>query len=60
MKNVITTENSECIQVHCPNDLKGRPISGGPESPASPAQRLSNLIEILLKPVIPTLKTYKR
>ena len=57
MKNVINTENSECIQVHCPNDLKGRPISGGPESPA---QRLSNLIEILLKPVIPTLKTYKR
>ena len=37
------------------DDLKGRPISGGPESLL---QRLSNLIEISLKPLVPTLKTY--
>ena len=55
IKNVINTEDSEYIQVHCPDDLKGRPISGGPESPT---QRLSNVIEILLKPLVPTLKTY--
>ena len=54
-KNVINTKDSEYIQVHCPGDLKGRPISGGPESPT---QRLSNLIEFLLKPVIAALKTY--
>ena len=54
IKNVINTEDSEYIQVHCPDDQKGRPISGGPESPT---QRLSNWIEILLKPLVPTLKT---
>ena len=37
------------------DDLKGRPTSGGPESLS---QRLSNLIEISLKPLVPTLKTY--
>ena len=57
IKNVINTEDSECIQVHCPDDLKGRPISGGRESLT---HRLSNLIEILLKLLVPTLKTYKR
>ena len=53
-KNVINTENSECIPVHCPDDLKGRPISDGPESPT---QQLNNLTEILLKPLVPSLKT---
>ena len=38
-----------------PDDLKGRSTSGVPESPT---QRLSNLIEILLKPLVPTLNTY--
>ena len=56
IKNLINTENSEYIQVHRLSDLKGRPTSGGPESPI---QRLSNLIEVLLKPLVPTLKTYK-
>ena len=55
IKNLINTENSEYIQVHRLSDLKGRPIFGGPESPI---QRLSNLIEVLLKPLVPTLKTY--
>ena len=41
IKNVINIENSEYIQVHCLYNVKGRPISGGPESPT---QRLSNLI----------------
>ena len=55
IKNVINTRDSEYIQVYYPDDLKGTSISGGPESTT---QRLSNLIEILLKPLGPTLKTY--
>ena len=54
-ENAINTEGSEHIQVHCPDNLKGRPISGGPEIPT---RQLSNLNEILLKPLISTLKTY--
>ena len=54
-KNVLNTEDYEYIQVHCPDDLKGRPISAGPKSPA---QRLSNLIEILLELLVPNLNTY--
>ena len=46
--------NSEYVEIINLADLKGRPISGGPESPT---QRLSNLVEILLKPLVPTLKT---
>ena len=46
-ENVLKAENSEYIQVHCPNDLKRTAITGGPESPT---QRLSEIIEILLKP----------
>ena len=51
----MNTEHSEYIQVNCPDDLKGRPISGSLESPT---QWWSNLTEILLKPLVPTLKTY--
>ena len=54
-KNVRNTEDSEYIQVHCPDNLKRRPISGGPESPT---KGLGNLIEFLLKPVIAALKIY--
>ena len=51
IKNIINTEGSEYIQVHCTDDLKGRPISSGLEIPT---QLLSKLIEILLKPLVPT------
>ena len=37
-------ENSEYIQVHCPNDLKRRPISGGPESPTQQSSNLNLLM----------------
>ena len=56
-KNVINTEDFEYIQVHCSDDLKGRPISGGPEKQT---QKVSNLIEILLKTLVTTLKTYMK
>ena len=55
IKNAVKLQNSEYVEIINPADLKGRPISGGPESPT---QRLSNLVEILLKPLVPTLKTY--
>ena len=54
MKHLINTENFEYIPSHYPKDSKGRPISDGPESPT---QRLSNLTKILLKPLVPILKT---
>ena len=38
-----------------PNDLKGRPIVAGPNSPT---QALSSLIEKILKPIVPRLTTY--
>ena len=52
-KNVINTKNYEYIQVHCPNDLERRSLLSGPENLT---QRLSNLIEMLLKPLVHTLK----
>ena len=55
IKNAVKLQNSGYVEIINPADLKGRPISGGPESPT---QRLSNLVEILLKPLVPTLKTY--
>ena len=60
MKNVINTENSEYIQVHCPDDFKGRPVSGGPDTVSGgPTQRLRNLIETLLKPLVLVLTLNK-
>ena len=38
-----------------PDNLKGRPIVAGP---ASPTQRLSEFLDTLLKPIVPTLSTY--
>ena len=49
IKNVIKTEDSKYIKVHCPDDFKRRPTSDGPESPT---QQLSTLIKILLKPLV--------
>ena len=38
-----------------PEDLKGRPIVGGPNSPT---QGISGLLEKILTPIVPCLKTY--
>ena len=46
-ENVLKAENYEYIQVHCPNGLKRRAVTGGPERPT---QRLSEIIKILVKP----------
>ena len=55
IQDAISNSNSEYLEVFQPDDLSGRPIVAGPESPT---QRLSHLIEILLKPIVPCLTTY--
>ena len=55
IERAILNTKEEYIQVYQPQDLKGRPIVAGPESPT---QRLSHLLEILLKPIVPCLTTY--
>ena len=56
--NIITilqNDNDSSINVLKTNDLKGRPIVAGPNSPT---QALSSFIEKLLKPIVPCLTTY--
>ena len=51
----IVLANDDYIEIYQSDDLKGRPIISGPESPT---QRLSCIIETLLKPIVPHLITY--
>ena len=51
-KSAINTQNSEIIE---PNDLKLRPIVGCPKYPT---RKLSQLIDILLKPFLKHQKLY--
>jgi len=53
----IEQQNQEYIEIANPNDLKFRPIVAGP---SCPTHRLSNLIDILLKPYITEVKSYVR
>ena len=57
IKRAIQEQKSEVVNVPTPHDLKIRPIIGGPESPTS---RLSQLIDILLKPFMKALPSYVR
>ena len=47
IESVMNTQNSEIIEIFEPNDLKLRPIVGGPKCPT---RTLSQLIDILLNP----------
>ena len=51
----IKKQNSEIINILEPSDLKVRPIIAGPECPT---KRLSNLIDIILKPMVQKIKSY--
>ena len=51
----IKIQNSECINVFEPADLKLRPIIAGPNCPTKP---LSNMIDILIKPLLLHVKSY--
>ena len=53
--NACKTSNTDYIHMSVPPDLKGRPIIAGPESPT---QRLSELLEKLLSPLVSSLKSY--
>ena len=56
-KELITQSTSDIdyVEIPPPYDLKGRPIVGGPESPT---QQISTLIEKILTPLVPFLKSY--
>ena len=55
-KELLTnTPDSYYVEMPPPEDLKGRPIIAGP---ISPTQHLSCLLEKILKPIVPTLRTY--
>ena len=53
--NKVNETMSDYIELPPPPDLKGRPIVAGCNSPT---QRLSGMIEKLLKPIVPFVKTY--
>jgi hypothetical protein len=55
--DAIRVQNSEYISCLNPEDLTLRPIVGGHQSPT---QRLSNLIDSLLKPLCTEVKSYVR
>ena len=47
--------NTDYVQMPVPEDLKGRPITAGPNSPT---RGLCELLEKILSPFVPRLKTY--
>ena len=55
IKKAALEQNSEVVKVLCPNDLKIRPIIGGP---ASPTSHLSELVDHLLKPFMMNLPSF--
>ena len=56
-KSAINTQNSELIENFEPNDLKIRPIVDGSKCPT---RKLSQLIDILLKPFLKRIKSFLR
>ena len=57
IKEAIEKQNSHYIVCENPSDLTFRPIVAGP---AAPTQRLSNLLDIILKPLCKNVKSYVR
>ena len=55
ISDAIKTEKREVIYLPNPSDLQFRPIIAGPINPTS---RLSNLIHILLKPLLPHIPSF--
>ena len=55
IEEAIKHQNTECINILEPIDLKLRPIIAGPKCPTRP---LSNLIDILIKPLLLHVKSY--
>lgn len=57
IKQAIETQNQNYINILRPTDLKFRPIVAGP---CCPTHRLSNILDILLKPFLDKTKSYIR
>ena len=57
IKDAVKSQKSEVITVFAPQDLKIRPIIGGPVSPTS---NLSRLLDKLLKPFMVMLPSFVR
>ena len=57
IESAIDTQNSEIIEIFEPNDLKVRPIVGGPKCPT---RKLGQLINILLKPFLKRINSFIR
>ena len=55
IQEAIQVQNSEYIKINEPSDLTLRPIVAGPNFPT---RRLSNLVDILLKPFLIHIKSY--
>ena len=55
IQEAIQVKNCEYIKIYDPLDLTLRPIAAGP---SCPTRRLSNLIDILLKPFLIHIKSY--
>ena len=55
IQEAIQVQNSEYIKIYEPSDLTLRPIVTGPNCPTC---RLSNLVDILLKPFLIHIKSY--
>ena len=55
IQNAIKEQQKEYVHIIEPSNLKLRPIVAGPICPTRP---LSNLIDILLKPFLPHVKSY--
>ena len=57
IESAINTQNSEIIEILEPNNLKLRPIVGVPKCPT---RTLSQLVDILLKPILKHIKSFIR
>ena len=53
--DAIKEQNSDCINILEPQDLKLRPIVAGPSCPTRP---LSNFVDIIIKPLLLHVKSY--
>ena len=57
IESATNSQNSEIIEIFEPNNLKLRPIVGGPKRPTT---KLNQLIDILLKPFLKRTKSLIR
>ena len=55
ISEAIKMQNAEYIQIFQPSDLKFRPIVGGPNNPT---QRLSHLLDLIIKPICPEVPSF--